>query len=322
MTIVYAMLIGFALDFIIGDPHWLPHPVRLIGLFITGSEKLLRRISCKTSKSRFVCGMVQTIFIVLLSFAVPFALLYLCAKVNVYLLIAVQSIMCWQIVAAKSLKTESMQVHAQLEKGNLIGARKKLSWIVGRDTQALDEAHVIRAAVETVAENASDGVTAPMLFALIGGAPLGFLYKAINTLDSMTGYKNERYIDFGKFAARLDDAANFIPARLTGVLMVAVSFVSGFDGKNAARIFLRDKKKHHSPNSACTEAACAGALRVQLAGDSYYFGKLVKKPTIGDDLRPIERADIRRANRLMYLTALLFLALGAGIRTFIVLKLL
>jgi adenosylcobinamide-phosphate synthase len=317
MTIVYSLLIGFALDFLLGDPHWLPHPVRLIGAMISDSEKLLRKVSCNTQKSRFICGMVQTIFTVLVSFAAPFIILCVLGKISVYLLVAVESLMCWQIIAAKSLKTESMKVYYELEKNDLAGARKKLSWIVGRDTQNLDEEHVIRAAVETVAENTSDGVTAPIFYVLIGGAPLGFFYKAVNTLDSMTGYKNERYIDFGKFAAKLDDAVNFIPARVTGVLMIAASFFAGLDFKNAARIFKRDRKKHHSPNSACTEAACAGALRVQLAGDSFYFGRLVKKPTIGDGSRAIEKDDIRRANTLMYLTALLFLVIGAGIKILI-----
>lgn len=314
MTIVYSLLIGFVLDFLLGDPQRSTHPVRLIGAVISGSEKLLRKISCNTQKSRFICGMAQTIFTVFVSFAVPFIILFLFGKISVYLLAAAESLMCWQIIAAKSLKTESMKVCDELEKDNLPGARKQLSRIVGRDTQNLDEEHIIRAAVETVAENTSDGVTAPIFYILIGGAPLGFFYKAVNTLDSMTGYKNERYIDFGKSAAKLDDAANFIPARVTGVLMIAASFFAGLDFKNAARIFKRDRKKHQSPNSACTEAACAGALRVQLAGDSFYFGRLVKKPTIGDGTRAIEKDDIWRANTLMYLTALLFLIIGAAIR--------
>lgn len=317
MYAVYSLLIGFVIDILIGDPHWILHPVCLIGWLISGTEKVLRKISCKTPKSRFVCGMIQTVIVLLLSFFVPFIILFVSQKISVYLYIAVQSIMCWQIIAAKSLKKESMRVYYELANGSLEGAREKLSWIVGRDTQNLDRPHVIRAAVETVAENTSDGVTAPIFYLLIGGAPLGFLYKAVNTLDSMTGYKNEQYIDFGKFAARLDDIVNFIPSRITSLVMIAASFFAGLDAKNAARIFLRDRKKHQSPNSACTEAACAGALRVQLAGNSYYFGKLVKKPVIGDNLRAIELEDIKRANRLMYITTLLFMLIGAGIRIMI-----
>lgn len=317
MTILLSLLTGFLLDFLFGDPRWLPHPVRLIGLMISSGEKYLRKLSCKTPRSRYFCGMLLTLCTVLVSFAVPFFILLVLSRVSVYLLVAVQSLMCYQIIAAKSLRDESMKVYSELEKGDLPGAREKLSWIVGRDTQNLDEPHVIRAAVETVAENTNDGVTAPILFILIGGAPLGFFYKAVNTLDSMIGYKNEKYMDFGKFAAKLDDAVNFIPARLTGLLMIIASLLTGMDFKNAARIFKRDRKAHHSPNSACTEAVCAGAMRVQLAGDSFYFGKLVKKPFIGDDLRAIEKKDIRHANRLMYVTTLLFICVGVGIRILI-----
>ncbi|MFT9055245.1 MAG: adenosylcobinamide-phosphate synthase CbiB [Ethanoligenens sp.] len=314
MTVLFAIIAGFLLDCIFGDPHALPHPVRLMGLLVTGGEKVLRKISCKTPQSRLVCGVLLTLVVVLLSFAVPFFILFVLARMNFYLALAVQSFMCYQIIAAKSLRVESMKVSAELERVSLVSARQKLSWIVGRDTQNLDEAHIIRAAVETVAENTSDGVTAPLLYLLIGGAPLGFLYKAVNTLDSMIGYKNEKYLHFGRFAARLDDVFNFVPARLTGILMAPAAALIGLDGRGAFRIFRRDRKKHHSPNSACTEAACAGALGIQLGGDSTYFGKLVKKPTIGDDHRPVEVEDIRRANRLMYVTTVLFLIIGGGLR--------
>lgn len=318
MTIVVSLVIGFILDCLFGDPHWLPHPVRLIGFLISSGEKLLRKTSCKTSRSRFVCGMILSIGLVCVSFVVPFFLLLLLERVSIWLRIAVESVMCYQILAMRSLKAESMKVYHALTKNDLSEAREKLSWIVGRETQNLDEQHVTRAAVETVAENTSDGVTAPLFYLLIGGAPLGFLYKAVNTLDSMIGYKNEKYMDFGKFAARLDDVVNFIPARLTAGLMILASLPAGLDLKNAARIYKRDRKNHHSPNSACTESVCAGALRVQLGGDSRYFGKLVHKPTIGDDLRPIEAEDIRRANRLMILTSVLFLLLGEAVRILVV----
>ena len=201
-----------------------------------------------------------------------------------------------------------------LKRGDLEGARKAVSMIVGRDTQHLDETGVTKAAVETVAENTSDGVVAPLLFAAIGGAPLGLAYKAVNTLDSMIGYKNDAYLHFGRFAARQDDLWNFLPARISGVAMVLAAYLLGFDGKNAARIFCRDRLCHKSPNSAHTEAACAGALDIQLAGDAYYFGVLHHKPTIGDPLRPVEAEDIPRAGRLMNAAAVLILTAVVLIR--------
>ena len=317
MTILYAVLTGFFLDCLLGDPHWLPHPVRLIGLFISSGERWLRKISCRTDTSRFVCGMALAVVTVGLSAAVPLGILLLLGRVSVWLRVAVESVMCYQMIAMKSLRTESMKVCHELQRHNLPGAREKLSWIVGRDTQHLDEAHVIRAAVETVAENTSDGVTAPLLYMLIGGAPLGFFYKAVNTLDSMIGYSNERYLYFGRFAARLDDAVNFIPARLTGLMMLPASFLAGLDFRNAARIFRRDRKKHRSPNSANTEAACAGALDVRLGGFCSYLCRLVFMPSFCDALRPFFAEDIRRANRLTAATSLLFLLVGAGVRFWI-----
>jgi adenosylcobinamide-phosphate synthase len=222
--------------------------------------------------------------------------------------------MCYQILATKSLKVESMSVYQALIGGDLPEARKKLSYIVSRDTEQLDELQVAKSTIETIAENTSDGVIAPILFIMIGGAPLGFLYKAINTLDSMIGYQNNCYLFFGRFAAKLDDAANIVPARAAAYLMILASFLAGYDAKNARKIYQRDKYKHLSPNSAHTEAVCAGALNILLAGDNYYFGKLVKKPTIGDDNRQIEAEDIKRTNRLLYLTSFLGLMLASGIR--------
>lgn len=212
-----------------------------------------------------------------------------------------------------------MKVYEQLEKGDLPKARYAVSMIVGRDTQNLDETGVTKAAVETVAENTSDGIIAPMFYLAIGGTPLAMCYKAINTLDSMEGYKNEKYIDFGRASAKLDDAANFIPARIAGVLMVISAYLTGMDGKNAWKIFRRDGRNHASPNSAQTEAACAGALQVQLAGNAYYFGKLYEKPTIRDPIRPVEVQDISRANRLMLCCDLLSLMLGVMVRGFLLL---
>ncbi len=305
---------GFVLDLLIGDPHWLYHPVRLIGLGISGGEKVLRALFPKTKTGELIGGAVLAVCIPALSFAVPFLLLWLAGLVSPWLRFALGAIFCYQIFAARSLRDESMRVGRALEKDGLPEARRYLSWIVGRDTERLDEAGVVKAAVETVAENTSDGVIAPLFYMMIGGPALGFLYKGVNTLDSMVGYKNDKYRYFGRVSARLDDVFNFIPAILSAWLMIAASALLGFDAKNAARIYKRDHKKHASPNSARTESVCAGALRVQLAGNAWYFGKLVEKPTIGDPLRPVERADIRRANRLMYGTTVLALLIFGLIR--------
>lgn len=207
-----------------------------------------------------------------------------------------------------------MKVYEPIEAGDLAESRKRLSMIVGRDTENLDFEGITKAVVETVAENTSDGVIGPMLFMLIGGAPLAFVYKAINTMDSMIGYKNDKYLYFGRAAARLDDLVNLIPARITGLAMVAVSAPCGLDGKNAAKIFRRDRKNHSSPNSAHPESACAGALGVQLGGDACYFGKRYAKQTIGDALRPVEKEDIKRACRLMYASSALCLTVFEIIR--------
>lgn len=222
--------------------------------------------------------------------------------------------MCYQLLATKALKDESMKVYERLKAGDLPGARKAVSMIVGRDTESLDEAGVTKAAVETVAENASDGIIAPMLFMAVGGPALGYFYKAVNTMDSMVGYKNEKYLYFGRFAAKLDDVVNYIPARLSGCIMAAAAVFVSLDAGEAWRIFKRDRYNHASPNSAQTEAVMAGALRVQLAGDAWYFGKLYKKKTIGDDIRPVEYEDIRKANRLLYATAVLALVLFSAVK--------
>jgi adenosylcobinamide-phosphate synthase len=317
MTTIYALIAGYILDLMLGDPLWLPHPVRWIGKLIDQGEKLLRHISCRNERSQFLGGMILTILVVGVSLVIPLLLLALANRISPWLALALQSLMCYQIMATKSLKDESMKVYAELQKGNLAEARKRLSRIVSRDTMNLSVPQVTKGAVETVAENISDGVLAPMMYILLGGAPLGFGYKAINTLDSMIGYKNDRYLYFGKFAARLDDIANYLPARISACLMILAVYLTGNDGKNARRVYRRDRHKHHSPNSAHTEAVCAGALNIQLAGNNYYFGKLVEKPTLGDEGRPIEPEDIKRANQLLYVTSLLGIMLGSGIRLII-----
>lgn len=311
MAGVIALCAGFLADLGLGDPRWLYHPVCAIGKWIAFLEKKLRRWFPKTAAGERAAGIVLVLLVLLACGAIPMAVLLILYRWNFWAGLAVETFWCYQMLATRSLKTESMKVYEALSTGTLEDGRYAVSMIVGRDTKALSEEGVIKATVETVAENTSDGVIAPMFYMAVGGVPLMFLYKGINTMDSMVGYKNEKYLNFGRCAAKLDDAANYVPARISGWLMVAASFQAGFDGKNAKKIYLRDRRNHASPNSAQTEAVMAGALGVQLAGNAYYFGKLYEKPTIGDSIRPIEREDIPRSNRLLYGTAGLGLLLFA-----------
>ena len=310
----YAVLGGFVLDAIFGDPAWLPHPVVYMGKAISVLEKGLRARLPKTPEGELWGGRI-------LAFCLPVGTLALtslvcmgAAALHPLLGLAVQMFWCGQALAAKGLVQESMNVYRELTKPDLPAARTAVSRIVGRDTQALTAEGVTKAAVETVAENASDGVIAPLLYMLLGGAPLALTYKAINTMDSMVGYKNTQYLYFGRSAAKLDDVANYLPSRIAALLWVAAAALTGNDARSAWRIWRRDRRNHASPNSAQTESACAGALNVQLAGPAYYFGEYYPKPTIGDAVRPIEPEDIRRADRMMYAESLLALALGLVIR--------
>ena len=300
------------MDFIFGDPSWLYHPVRIIGKGIELGERILRKLF--REKHLVLAGAVLWVIIAGLSFLIPLGLLFLAQKIHPGVRFALETFWCFQILAGRSLCRESGKVYDRLQEDDLPGARRAVSMIVGRDTESLTGEGVTKAAVETVAENTSDGVTAPLIYMMIGGAPLGFLYKAVNTMDSMLGYKNDRYLYFGRIPAGMDDIFNYIPARITALAMIAAAYLTGLDGRNAWRIYRRDRKKHASPNAAQTESVCAGALRVQLAGDAVYFGKLYKKELIGDRLRPIEPRDIKRAQRLMYVTALLLLLLCWGMK--------
>ncbi|HCP15765.1 MAG TPA: cobalamin biosynthesis protein CobD [Peptococcaceae bacterium] len=310
----FAFIAGFGLDMILGDPTWMPHPIRWIGRLIAWEENVLRRIFPKNRQGALWAGRLLVLTVALLSAGTTYGFLKIAGTFSPWLSWGLEVWLCYQLLAAKALKSESMKVYDALRENNLDQARYWVSRIVGRDTACLDGPQVARAAVETVAENTSDGVIAPLLYMAIGGAPLGILYKAINTMDSMVGYKNERYLDFGRSAAILDDWVNYLPARISAMLMLTAAVLLGFDGRQAWRVYWRDRRNHASPNSAHTEAVCAGALRIRLAGDAWYFGKRYPKPTIGDDLRPVEPEDIVRANRLMYGTAFLALALFAGLR--------
>mgnify|MGYP005883662007 FL=1 len=309
-----AVLGGFVLDTLFGDPPWLPHPVVLMGKAISALEKRLRARLPQTPQGELLGGAVVAFTLPVGTFLLTSLVCLGAAKLSPWLGLAVQMFWCGQALAAKGLAQESTNVYRALIKPDLPAARKAVSRIVGRDTQNLTLEGVTKAAVETVAENASDGVIAPLLYMLLGGAPLALTYKAINTMDSMLGYKNEKYLYFGRAAAKLDDAANYLPSRLAGLLWCAAAALTGNSPKGAWRIWRRDRRCHASPNSAQTESACAGALGVQLAGPAYYFGEYYAKPTIGDPLRPIEPEDIRRANRMMYAEGVLALAVGLAVR--------
>nr|WP_302646303.1 adenosylcobinamide-phosphate synthase CbiB [uncultured Clostridium sp.] len=320
MTIsLVALVMGYILDLIFGDPYWMPHPVRFIGNLISILEKVIRRFMPKTKRGEYIGGIILTVMVVSISMVIPLVIILMAKSINTYLALTVETFMCYQILATKSLKVESMKVYDELAKNDLPSARKAVSMIVGRDTKDLTFSGVAKAAVETVAENTSDGIIAPMIFIAIGGAPMGFFYKAINTMDSMVGYKNEKYMNFGRFAAKLDDVVNYLPARISAYQMILSSFFLRYDYKNAFKIYKRDRYNHASPNSAQTESVCAGALDVQLAGNAYYFGKLYEKPTIGDDIREINYDDIKKANRLLYCTSFISIVIISVIKITIIL---
>lgn len=303
---ILAFFSGFLLDLLLGDPYWLPHPIRLIGSLISGLEKKLRNGKAeRNSRNELKDGALLVFSVLTITVCVTAILIFAAYHIHPYLGVLTETIMTYQILATKCLKVESMKVCHCLQTEGLEAARKAVSMIVGRDTSVLDEEGVAKAAIETVAENTSDGVIAPMLYTALGGPIAGFFYKAVNTMDSMVGYKNEKYLYFGRAAARLDDLVNYIPSRISAWLMICAAFIGGksYSGRQAYKIYKRDNRKHASPNSAQTESVCAGALGIRLAGDACYFGKTVKKPFIGDACRSVEYEDIKRVNKLMYITA-------------------
>ena len=300
-----AMLLGFLLDCLLGDPRSIPHPVVCMGRLISWLEKAFRALFPKTRLGENLAGGCIWLVTVAVSFLIPWGLLKLAGTVSPWLRLLLQAIFCWQVLAAKSLRQESMKVYEALKTGTIEDARHAVSMIVGRDTQALDADAVTRAAVETVAENCSDGVIAPMLYFALGGGPLAFAYKAVNTMDSMLGYVEPPYQNVGLVPARMDDVCNYLPARISGIMMLLAGGLLGLNFRNGWKIFLRDRYNHASPNSAQTESACAGLLGLRLAGDAWYHGVLHKKKYIGEALRPITPEDIPLSDRLMYATAVL-----------------
>lgn len=314
MLILSAALCGFALDLLLGDPPWIPHPVVFMGRCISFIEGVLRLRLPETPRGERIGGVILAAFLPSLTFFIALTLCRLTALVHPLCHFALQTLWAWQCVAVKGLADEGRNVYDALTKRGLPDARNAVSRIVGRDTECLDETGVIRAAVESVSENFSDGVAAPLFYFFLGGAPLAMAYKAVNTMDSMIGYKNARHLNFGRAAAKLDDAANYIPSRLAALFWILAAALTGQDAKGAFRIWRRDRRKHASPNAAQTESACAGALGIQLAGPARYFGESYEKPFIGDALRPPEAADILRANRMLYAGSVLTLAAFSAIR--------
>ncbi|MBR1444632.1 MAG: cobalamin biosynthesis protein CobD [Firmicutes bacterium] len=314
MECIIAVIIGFVADMFLGDPDSAYHPIRMIGKLTENGEKVIRKVMPKDKDGEIIGGALLWLFVCGVSSIVSVIIIKISYFASPYLGIAAESVICYFMIAASGLKKESMKVYEKTKINDIDGARKAVSRIVGRDTEKLDKEGIIKAAVETVAENLSDGVIAPIFYIVIFGSVGGVFYKAVNTLDSMVGYKNEKYLYFGRFSARADDVFNFLPSRISAFFMILAAFITGEDGNNAIRIFKRDRYNHASPNSAQTEAVCAGALRIRLAGNAYYFGKLYEKPYIGDGLEKIDDEAIVRANKLMYVASVMALLVMSAVR--------
>ncbi|HIS62087.1 MAG TPA: cobalamin biosynthesis protein CobD [Candidatus Scybalomonas excrementigallinarum] len=311
MILFFKIIAGFFLDCMLGDPHSIKHPVQRIGSYITFTEKWCRKMAKGDKKKEVIAGGILCGTTVFVSYFVIWAILYIAGIFHPLLRHGIEVWFIYRILASKSLVTETLKVYQKLKEEDLIGARKELSYLVGRDTEELSKEEVIKATIETIAENTSDGVIAPLFFIAIGGAPLGMAYKAVNTLDSMVGYRNEKYEYLGKVSAKCDDICNLIPARISAFLILAVCALLGYDGKKGVEVYARDRYKHLSPNSAQTESVVAGALNIQLGGTHNYFGKPVEKPTIGDNTRSAKIEDIKRTQYLMYgSTVLMIICIG------------
>ncbi|MCC0641407.1 MULTISPECIES: adenosylcobinamide-phosphate synthase CbiB [unclassified Clostridioides] len=299
---ILSIYIGYITDLIVGDPYSFPHPVRSIGKLINLIQGIIRKAS-KNEKQLKIGGFILWFVTVGITYLATYVIVKLCSF-NVLLSTVVNGFIIYTTLATKCLKDEAVKIYDVLKTGDIEKSRIQLSYIVGRDTTNLSEPEIIRATVETVAENTVDGIISPMLYAFIGGAPLAMAYKAINTLDSTVGYKNEKYKDIGFASAKIDDIANYIPARISVILMTVGSFFLGYNYKNCFKISIRDRKNHKSPNCAFSEGAVSGALGIQLGGTNVYFGKKVDKPTIGDKIREIDIEDIIKTNKIMYASSL------------------
>ena len=313
MRVEFQVMAAFGVDLLFGDPRWLPHPVKLIGRFAAALEAPLRRVFPNARAA----GIIVVLAVLAVTGFAAYALVAWASLLHPTAGDVVSVALLYICFAGHDLAAHSHRVYRALADGDLVEARKRVAMLVGRDTEHLDEPEVVRGAVESVAENLVDGVTAPLFFAVIGGPVGALLYKAVNTLDSTFGYKNERYLRFGWASARLDDVVNYIPARLTAPLVSVAAGWLGLSASGAFRIFRRDGRKHPSPNSGLTEAAVAGALGVQLGGLNHYFGTPSERPRMGDPVCPLEQAHILKTNRLMLLTSLFALIFLIGVRLFV-----
>ena len=306
LTLVIKIWIAYVLDLIFGDPQNIIHPVQIIGKMINIGEKSLLEKKYKSDrKYKFFAGMILNITVISLTYGITYLIRR--TSENSIILTVAEIYLMYTVFSINSLAREGNRVYNILKEGNIEKARKDLSYLVSRDTGTMDEKMIIRSTMETISENTVDGIVAPMLYMFLGGLPLSMTYKAINTFDSMVGYKNEKYMDFGKFSAKLDDVANFIPARVTGILIVISAMILGYDYKNSLKIFIRDRKNHSSLNSGHAEAGVAGALGVQFGGRVSYFGKEVDKPVIGDKTKDFELEDIKKNIKIMYAASFLSL---------------
>ena len=316
LILVIKIWIAYVLDLIFGDPQNIIHPVQVIGKMISSGEKSLLEKKYKSDrKYKFFAGMILNITVISLTYGITYLIRR--TSENSIILTVAEIYLMYTVFSINSLAREGNRVYNILKEGNIERARKDLSYLVSRDTGTMDEKMIIRSTMETISENTVDGIVAPMLYMFLGGLPLSMTYKAINTFDSMVGYKNEKYMDFGKFSAKLDDVANFIPARVTGILIVISAMILGYDYKNSLKIFIRDRKNHSSPNSGHAEAGVAGALGVQFGGRVSYFGKEVDKPVIGDKIKDFELEDIKKNIKIMYaasfLSLVVFSVISVGI---------
>lgn len=305
------LVIGYILDLLFPDPRCLYHPVRFIGKTIQIVESLLRNENEKNDKFK---GFILLGIVMIICYSVPVLILNLCGEISPYLKYAVEVLMVFQILATKSLKVEVMKVYRKIKNCDIQGARKYISYLVSRDTSELTFQDISKASVETVSENITDGVISPIFFLAIGGVPLGFLYKGVSTLDSMVGYKNDKYYNFGFASAKMDDVLNFIPSRISAILILIAILILGYDYKGALKVLKRDRKNHSSPNSPWSEAPVAGALGIQFGGKVQYFGVIHNKPTIGDHKKEADGDDIIKVNRILYTSSILAMIVSIGVK--------